>query len=240
MRPATARIRIVPFADCTGYEMQIANSTPATAGSKARMRLVRGMQSKSAEVTIISANPMKLESLHDLYIHELQDLHSAESQIKTALPKAIRAAKCDELKTALEEHLEVTKGHVERLNTILKRHGAKSGREKCQGMEGLLAEAESMLERTGDDVIFDLGIIAACQRVEHYEISGYGTARAYAVKLSEEEDVSLLAETLEEESAADDELTGIATMLQSQCHAASEEDPGAASAGTRRGKTAAR
>jgi len=167
---------------------------------------------------------MKLESLHDLYIHELQDLHSAETQIKTALPKAIRAARCDDLKTALKNHLEVTRVHVDRLDQILKRHGAKREDEKCKGMEGLLAECESMLEHEADEVIYDLGIIASCQRVEHYEISGYGTARAYAEKLGEEADAALLAETLEEESSADDELTSIATMLQSQCDAGTDDD----------------
>jgi ferritin-like metal-binding protein YciE len=160
---------------------------------------------------------MKLETLHNLYIHELQDLHSAEMQIKSALPKAVRAANSDDLKSALQNHLETTKNHVERLNAILKKHGARREEEKCKGMEGLLAECANMLAQDSCEEIYDLGIIAACQRVEHYEMAGYGTARAYAERLGEEDDAMLLAETLEEESTTDDELTSIATMLQSQC-----------------------
>jgi ferritin-like metal-binding protein YciE len=165
---------------------------------------------------------MKLETLYDLYIHELQDLHSAESQIRTALPEMIKSVHSVDLKTALKNHLEVTRDQLDRLNQILKKHGEKRERDRCEGMEGLLAECENMIDMEADEIIYDLGIISACQRVEHYEIAGYGTARAYAERLGEEEDAALLAATLEEEGSADDELTGIATMLQSQC----KEDDG--------------
>lgn len=160
---------------------------------------------------------MKLETLQNLYIHELQDLHSAEMQIKSALPKVIQAATSPDLKEALTAHLEVTKKHVERLNEILKRQGEKREDEKCKGMEGLLTESESMLEKEGDDILRDLGIISGCQRVEHYEIAGYGNARTFAEQLGHSDDFALLTETLEEESAADDELTSVATILLSQC-----------------------
>lgn len=160
---------------------------------------------------------MKLETLRELYIHELQDLHSAETQVKSALPKVIKGATSTDLKEALQAHLEVTQIHVERLNEILKRHGAKKEDEKCKGMEGVLAEGAEMLKDEGDALIRDIGIISACQRVEHYEMAGYGNARNYAERLGEEEDAELLSETLEEESAADDELTSVSTILLSQC-----------------------
>lgn len=165
---------------------------------------------------------MKLDTLQDLYIHELQDLHSAEMQIQASLPKVIKNVSSSDLKEALQAHLEVTKTHVERLNEILKRHGAKREQEKCKGMEGVLAEGAQILEMKGDDMVRDLGIISACQRVEHYEMAGYGNARTYAERLGEEEDAELLTETLEEESAADDELTSVATILLSQYEV---EDP---------------
>lgn len=168
---------------------------------------------------------MKLESLQTLYIHELQDLHSAEMQIKTALPKVIKAASSKELKEALKAHLEVTKKHVERLNDILANHDEKRESERCKGMEGLLEECEGMLEEEGDDILRDLGIISGCQRVEHYEIAGYGNARTFAEQLGHADDIALLTETLEEEGAADEELTSVATILLSQCdNEASDEE----------------
>ncbi len=160
---------------------------------------------------------MKLKSLYDLYIHELQDLHSAESQIRLAVPELIHAARGSDLKHALKSHLEETRDHLDRLNQILKKHGERRERDKCRGIEGLLTECENMVDREVGDILFDLGIVSACQRIEHYEIAGYGTARAYAESLGEDEDAALLATTLEEERSANDELTSIATMLQSQC-----------------------
>jgi ferritin-like metal-binding protein YciE len=159
---------------------------------------------------------MKLDFLHDLYIHQLQDLLSAERQIEATLPKLIRGADSADLQEALQVHLEVTKLHIERLNDMLQRHGARHESLKCHGMEGLLKEGESMLSIKGDRVLRDLGIISACQRVEHYEVAGYGNARTLAERLGEEADAFLLSETLEEESAADDELTSIAIILLSQ------------------------
>jgi ferritin-like metal-binding protein YciE len=169
----------------------------------------------------------KLATLYDLYIHELQDLHSAESQIRTSWPEMIKSAHSADLKTALKNHLEVTRDHIDRLNQILKKHGERREQDRCEGMEGLLSECENMIDMDAGEIVYDLGIISACQRVEHYEIAGYGTARAYAERLGEEEDAALLAATLEEEGSADDELTGIAAMLQSQCgedHGESEDD----------------
>jgi ferritin-like metal-binding protein YciE len=160
---------------------------------------------------------MKFRSLYDFYIHELQDLHSAESQMRTALPEMIKCAHSSELKTALKNHLEETRDQIDRLNRILRNHGEKREQDRCEVMEGMLAEWDNVIDREAEDIVYDLGIISACQRVEHFEIAAYRTVRGCAERLGEEEDAVLLAETLEEESSADDELTGIATMLQSQC-----------------------
>jgi ferritin-like metal-binding protein YciE len=159
---------------------------------------------------------MKLHFLHDLYIHELQDLLSAELQIKAALPGLIGGAESPDLKEALQAHLQVTELQVERLHDMLQRHGQRREGPKCHGVEGLLKEAHSMLTIQGDAILRDLGIISACQRVEHYEVAGYGNARTLAERLGEEADAFLLSETLEEESSADDELTSIAIILLSQ------------------------
>ncbi len=188
---------------------------------------------------------MKLETLHDLHIHELQDLHSVETQIKAALPDVIKAASDKQLKAALKEHLEVTKGHLGRLNTILKGHGEKQEVEKCKGMEGILAEGADIIEHEASETIRDLAICSSCQSVEHYEIAGYGAARAYADTLGYDEDAALLSETLDEESAADTALTTIATLLQSQCETDSEDNsdsddaPRTKTPGTSKGKTRA-
>jgi len=159
---------------------------------------------------------VKLETLSDLYIHQLQALHSAKTQFKAALPKIIGAASDDDLKMALRNQIEVTKGQLERLNILLKRHGAKRDAAKCKGMKSLLQECGIMLEVMATGAVRDLGIISTCQRVEHYEIAGFGTARAYAETLGEAEAPALLAESLDEEAAADDELTSIAILLHSQ------------------------
>ncbi len=159
---------------------------------------------------------MKLETLYDLYIRQLQDLHSAECQIRTAIPEMIQCSRSGDLKAVLRNHLEQTRDHIDRLNRILKRHRERREQERCRSIEGLLTACEDMIDTNAEDILYDLGIIAACQRVEHFEIAAYGTVRGYAESLGEEEDAALLAETLEEEDTANDELTSIATMLQSQ------------------------
>jgi len=153
---------------------------------------------------------MKLESLHKLWIHELKDLHSAETQILEALPKLAAASSHDELQTALGEHLKETRAHVARLEKIFKGLDFEATGQRCKGMEGLLEEGKGMLTAEAEPMVRDAGIIAACQRVEHYEIAGYGTAAAYAEILGEHEAAKLLQETLDEESAADTRLTRLA------------------------------
>jgi len=153
---------------------------------------------------------MKLESLHKLWIHELKDLHSAETQILEALPKLAAASSHDELQTALGEHLKETRAHVARLEKIFKGLDFEATGQRCKGMEGLLEEGKGILTAEAEPMVRDAGIIAACQRVEHYEIAGYGTAAAYAEILGEHEAAKLLQETLDEESAADTRLTRLA------------------------------
>jgi ferritin-like metal-binding protein YciE len=153
---------------------------------------------------------MKLESLHKLWIHELKDLHSAESQILEALPKIIAAASHAELQTALGDHLKETRTHVGRLEKIFKGLDFEPTGQRCKGMEGLLEEGKGILTADAEPMVRDAGIIAACQRVEHYEIAGYGTAAAYAEILGEHEAAKLLQETLDEESGADTRLTRLA------------------------------
>jgi len=153
---------------------------------------------------------MKIKTLHDALVHELQDLYSAEKQLVQALPKMAKNSRNSELSTAFEEHLEQTKGHVKRLETALDKLGASTRGEKCKAMEGLIEEAKGSLEEDAPETILDVLIIAIAQKVEHYEIAGYGTARTIAEQLGEHEVVSLLSDTLEEESEADEKLTAIA------------------------------
>jgi ferritin-like metal-binding protein YciE len=153
---------------------------------------------------------MQLQSLRDLFVEQLQDLHSAESQLVEALPKMASAASHDELKKAFEHHLEETRGHVERLDEIFAELGERpSG--TCQAMKGLVKEGDEVIGLDGDPTVKDAALIAAAQRVEHYEIAGYGTVRTLAGELDLEQAQDLLDQTLDEESTADKLLTKIAT-----------------------------
>jgi ferritin-like metal-binding protein YciE len=154
---------------------------------------------------------MQLTSINDVLMHELQDLHSAETQLVSALPKMAQAATNDELRQAFEHHLEETRDHVRRLDEILGQLGASAGGEKCKGMAGLIAEGEETISAQGDPTVKDAALISAAQRVEHYEIAAYGTARTLADQLDLDEAKDLLDQTLEEEGQADKLLTKIAT-----------------------------
>jgi ferritin-like metal-binding protein YciE len=153
---------------------------------------------------------MELQTLKDLYIHELKDLFSAEQQLVKALPKMAKAASNKELADGFQEHLEQTKGHVQRLEQILSSHQQTTRGPKCKGMEGIVAEGAEMIEEEADDEVKDAGLIAAAQRVEHYEMAGYGTARTYAELLGDKEGAKLLALTLEEERQTDQKLSKLA------------------------------
>src|SRR5689334_19656397 len=141
---------------------------------------------------------MNLDTLQDLYIHELKDLYSVEKQLISALPKMAKTAKNDQLEAGFREHLEQTKEHAARVGQILSQHGQSTRGKKCKGMEGIIAEGAELIEEEADPEVKDAGLIAAAQRVEHYEIAGYGTARTYAEMLGDEKGAKLLQETLNE------------------------------------------
>ena len=153
---------------------------------------------------------MTLDDLKDLYIEQLRDLYNAENQLVEALPKKVEASSHGELRQAFESHLDETREHVSRLEEIFSNLGEDPSGEKCEAMEGLIEEAEELLEKDADVDVLDAGLIAAAQRVEHYEIAGYGTVRTYAERLNRQDDADLLNRTLQEEEAADKKLTGIA------------------------------
>lgn len=154
---------------------------------------------------------MELSTLKDLYIHELKDLYSAEKQIIQALPKLAKAASNPDLVAGFKKHLEETKEHAVRLEKILKSHDQTTRGPKCKGMEGVVAEGAEMIEEEADDEVRDAGLIAAAQRVEHYEMAGYGTARTYAELLGDTAGAKLLQTTLDEEGATDKKLSKLAT-----------------------------
>jgi ferritin-like metal-binding protein YciE len=152
---------------------------------------------------------MKLPTLAKLFEDQLKDIYNAESQILKALPRMVKRASAGDLKEAFASHLKETKQQVERLDQITARLGHKLTGKKCKAMEGLIEEGAEILEAEGPGPVIDAALIAAAQRVEHYEISAYGTARALAEQLGHEDVVELLQETLDEESAADEKLSGI-------------------------------
>ena len=154
---------------------------------------------------------MGLQSLDDVLQEQVKDLLSAEKQLVAALPKVAQAAHSPELKSAISEHLEETRGHVQRLEEVAGLLGMGASATTCKAMQGLVAEGEEMLGKDGDPVAKDAAIIAAAQRIEHYEIAAYGTARTLAGELDHRDAEKLLSETLDEESAADKLLTKIAT-----------------------------
>src|SRR3954463_16677900 len=156
---------------------------------------------------------MELETLKDLYVHELKDLYSAENQLIKALPKMAKAAKNRQLSAAFNQHLEQTKRQAKRLEQILKSQGESTRGPKCEGMEGLIAEGDKMAKEDAEDEVRDAGLIAAAQRVEHYEIAGYGCARTYAELLRDKKGAKLLNSSLQEEGATDKKLTKLAKSV---------------------------
>ena len=153
---------------------------------------------------------MELETLQDLYFHELKDLYSAEKQLVRALPKMAKAAHNEEFSAGIEKHLNQTKEHAARLEKILSNQKQSTHWAKCKGMEGIIAEGAEMIEEEADPEVKDAGLISAAQRVEHYEIAGYGTVRTYAELLGDKEGAKLLETTLLEEEETDKELTKVA------------------------------
>ena len=156
------------------------------------------------------------EELKELYIDELRDLYSAETQLVKALPKMAKAAANEELSQAFEDHLRETTEHVSRLEQIFELLGEKPTGKKCMGMEGLVKEGSETMKEDYEDAVKDAAIIGAAQRVEHYEMAGYGTVKAFAELLGEDEHVSLLEQTLEEEKAADQKLSDLAEEINQE------------------------
>jgi ferritin-like metal-binding protein YciE len=159
---------------------------------------------------------MSVKTINELLLDELKDLYSAEKQITKALPKMAKAASSQDLKSAFESHLEETQGHVERLDKIFENLGKSPRGKTCHGMQGLLEEGSEMISESEKGPVRDAGLISAAQRVEHYEMAGYGSVREFASILGQNEIASLLEETLEEEKAADEKLTGIAKKVNPQ------------------------
>lgn len=153
---------------------------------------------------------MSINTMHELFLHEIRDLYNAEGQVLKALPGMAEKASNRKLVAALAKHLKETEEHEARLEQCFELLEVPAKGKRCQGMEGLLQEADEQSDDAENDEIRDAAIIAACQKVEHYEISGYGTARAFAEKLGLSEIATLLTDTLDEESAANERLTEIA------------------------------
>ena len=163
---------------------------------------------------------MKLETLRDLYVEQLQDLYSAENQIIDALPKMIESASSEDLKEGLQTHLKETEQQAQRLEQIFKELGAKSKGSECKGMKGLLQEGKELLAEDAEPEVLDAGIIASCQRVEHYEMAGYGCVKTYAKLLGFSDQVKLLEQTLNEEKHADEVLNEAAENINIEAKAA--------------------
>lgn len=153
---------------------------------------------------------MELNSLHDVYVHELKDIYSAEKQVIEALPKMVRAAQNEELQTAFSSHLDQSKNHLDRVSRILESLEVNPGSTVCDGMKGLISEGESLIKNCGSQDAKDAALIAAAQRVEHYEMAAYGCARTYARALGYHDQADLLQKILDEEGDTDKKLTSLA------------------------------
>lgn len=177
---------------------------------------------------------MKLDTLKKLYIEELRDVYNAEQQLVKALPKMAKAASSDDLRDAIENHLDQTKGQVERLEQIFEGLDESPKGKTCQAMKGLIEEGSEILEEKGEDSVIDAGIIAAAQKVEHYEIATYGTLRTWADLLNQDEAAGLLQETLDEEGDADKTLNELAEdIVNPEALLEGEEEEAAVGGGRR-------
>jgi ferritin-like metal-binding protein YciE len=152
----------------------------------------------------------EFNSFKDLFVEQIKDLYDAENRLTEALPKMADAANSSQLKQAFQSHLRETEGHVARLEQVFQQINVEPKRETCEAMKGLIAEGETLIKAKGNPDVKDAALIAAAQRVEHYEMSGYGSARAFAQRLGLTQAASLLQQTLEEEKAADEKLNQIA------------------------------
>jgi ferritin-like metal-binding protein YciE len=176
----------------------------------------------------------KITNLHDVYVEQLKDLYSAETQLIKALPKMAKAAHSPELAQGFEEHLEQTKGHAQRLEEIFEGLDEKPTGKKCKAMEGLIKEGAEAIEEDASPAAKDALLIAAAQRVEHYEIAGYGSVKTYARLLGEEDAAKLLEETLQEEKDTDEKLTTAAEQINAEANEGEEEEEAKPHAASRR------
>ena len=156
---------------------------------------------------------MPVKSVQDLFVQELRDIYHAERQITKALPRMAKAASSPELKQAFEDHLEQTRGQIERLDQVFEQLDLPKRAKKCEAMEGLIEEARSTMEEIEDDGVLDVGMIINAQKVEHYEIAGYGSLVALAKQLGQDEVARLLEQTLEEEKETDQKLNQVALSV---------------------------
>jgi ferritin-like metal-binding protein YciE len=156
---------------------------------------------------------MKVKSLEDLFLFEMRDVYHAEKQLVKALPKLAKAASDPQLRSAVEEHLEQTRGHVERLERVFRLMDQKAKTQTCQAMEGLVEEGKAVIDTKAEPTVLDAGLIAAAQKVEHYEIACYGTLVAWAQQLGRSDAADLLHQTLDEEKADDEKLTSLAESM---------------------------
>jgi ferritin-like metal-binding protein YciE len=175
------------------------------------------------QIHISTGGHMPNDGLKELYIDELKDLYSAETQLVKALPKMAKAASSDELRQGFEEHLEQTKEHVQRLERIFQSLDESPKGKKCMGMEGLIKEGSEVVEEDFEGAVMDAALIGAAQRVEHYEIAAYGTVFAFAEELGETEQAGLLNETLAEEKETDEKLTKLAEQVNAEANEAGQE-----------------
>jgi ferritin-like metal-binding protein YciE len=185
---------------------------------------------------------MSLDSLHDLYVDELKDLYNAENQLLKALPKMAKKASAPELKAAFTDHLEVTRRQVERLDRIFAELGEAPKGKKCKAMEGLIEEGKEVIEEDGAAAVIDAALIACAQRVEHYEMAGYGCVRTFATLLGYDSAAELLQQTLTEEGDADKALTKLAETVinvKAEQAAEGEEEPAPQSTSPKRQAKAA-
>ena len=176
---------------------------------------------------------MKKNLLKKLYLAELRDLYSAETQLVKALPKMAKAASSPDLRAAFEAHLDQTRGHVERLEEIFGLMDESAKGKHCKGMAGLIKEGSQLIQEDPEPEELDAGLISAAQRVEHYEIAGYGCVRTYARLLGYPEAVGMLEQTLDEEKDTDQKLTKLSEALNVEAMVAEAEEPGAARTGKR-------
>jgi ferritin-like metal-binding protein YciE len=178
---------------------------------------------------------MAMDSLKDLYIDELKDLYNAENQLLKALPRMAKKAASPDLRAAFEEHLDQTEGQVNRLEKIFRGLGEKPTGKTCKAMKGLVEEGKEIIEEKGEESVLDAALIGAAQKVEHYEIASYGTARTFASLLGEEDAVEALQQTLDEEAATDKKLTALAESLVNP-EASNAEENGSSKKKSRKGK----